>query len=196
MFIAIRKEINGSLYVDKNIYSKIETLKLTLAEYVEFKKETPTLEHTYKEAKELVETPTIVFNEETQSTEVKTTKELVHFVYVTKRVFTDEQLSQPPYNYTKIQIDDKYSDCMSSDFNEDLTFSVEKYNARKQKEIDQLRIAEITLRLEKLDQDFRQVDLGAIIPDIAERKAEFITLHNELRSLLGKPPREYDKTLA
>jgi hypothetical protein len=55
-------------------------------------------------------------------------------VYVTKRVVTDEQLSQPPYNYTKIQIDDKYSDCIGKDFNEDLTFSVEKYNARKQKE--------------------------------------------------------------
>ena len=134
MVIGIRKEPNGSLYMDKSIYSKTETLKLTLAEYINFKKENLTLEHTYKEAKELVETPTIVFNEETQSTEVETTKELVHFVYVTKRVVTDEQLSQPPYNYTKIQIDDKYSDCISSDFNDDLTFSVEKYNARKQKE--------------------------------------------------------------
>lgn len=134
MVIGIRKEPNGSLYMDKSIYSKTETLKLTLAEYINFKKENPTLEHTYKETKELVETPTIVFNEETQSTEVETTKELVHFVYVTKRVVTDEQLSQPPYNYTKIQIDDKYSDCISSDFNEDLTFSVEKYNARKQNE--------------------------------------------------------------
>lgn len=134
MIIGIRKEINGSIFIDKYSYTQTETLKLTLAEYIEFKKANPNLEHTYKEAKELVETPTIVFNEETQSTEVETTKELVHYVYVTKRVVTDEQLSQPPYNYTKLQIDDKYSDCMSSDFNEDLTFSVEKYNARKQKE--------------------------------------------------------------
>ena len=53
------------------------------------------------------------------------------------------------------------------------------------------RIAEINKRLNDLDDDFRQVDLGAIIPDIEERKAEFITLHNELRALLGKPAREY-----
>lgn len=51
-----------------------------------------------------------------------------------ERIFTDEQLSQPPYNYTKIEIADIYSDCINSDFNEDLTFNVEKYNARKEKE--------------------------------------------------------------
>ena len=50
----------------------------------------------------------------------------------TNRVYTDEELSQPPYNYTKVEIDDKYSDCQESDFNNDLTFSIEKYNARKQ----------------------------------------------------------------
>lgn len=49
-------------------------------------------------------------------------------------LFTDETLSKPPYNYTKVEIDDKYSDCTSADFNDDLTFSIEKYNARKQKE--------------------------------------------------------------
>lgn len=49
-------------------------------------------------------------------------------------LFSDEELSQPPYNYTKIEIADIYSDCINSDFNEDLTFNVEKYNARKEKE--------------------------------------------------------------
>ena len=52
----------------------------------------------------------------------------------TNRVYTDEELSQPPYNYTKVEIDDKYSDCQSSDFNDDLSFNVNKYNARKQKQ--------------------------------------------------------------
>ena len=52
----------------------------------------------------------------------------------TNRVYTDEELSQPPYNYTKVEIDDVYSDCQASDFNDDLSFSVEKYNARKQKQ--------------------------------------------------------------
>ena len=52
-----------------------------------------------------------------------------------ERVFSDEELSQPPYNYTKVEIDDVYSDCQASDFNnDDLTFSIEKYNARKQKQ--------------------------------------------------------------
>ena len=50
----------------------------------------------------------------------------------TSRVYSDETLSKPPYNYTKVEIDDKYSDCQESDFNDDLTFSIEKYNARKQ----------------------------------------------------------------
>lgn len=53
---------------------------------------------------------------------------------VTNRVYTDETLSNPPYNYTKVEIDDVYSDCQESDFNDDLTFNVDKYNARKQKQ--------------------------------------------------------------
>lgn len=51
---------------------------------------------------------------------------------ITNRVYSDETLSKPPYNYTKVEIDDVYSDCQESDFNDDLTFSIEKYNARKQ----------------------------------------------------------------
>lgn len=66
-------------------------------------------------------------------------KELSGSIYIDKEVylikdFTDEILSNPPYNYTKVEIEDKYADCINQDFNEDLTFSVEKYNARKQKE--------------------------------------------------------------
>lgn len=66
-------------------------------------------------------------------------KELSGSIYIDKEVysikgFTDEILSNPPYNYTKVEIEDKYADCINKDFNEDLTFSVEKYNARKQKE--------------------------------------------------------------
>ena len=53
---------------------------------------------------------------------------------ITNRVYTDETLAQPPYNYTKVEIADKYSDCQASDFNDDLSFNVEKYNARKQEE--------------------------------------------------------------
>lgn len=55
---------------------------------------------------------------------------------VIKRVFSDEELSQSPYNYTKIEIDDKYSDCVCLDFDcidNTFSFNVDKYNARKQK---------------------------------------------------------------
>ena len=36
--------------------------------------------------------------------------------------------------FVKIELDEKYKDCDYFDFNEDLTFSIEKYNARKQKQ--------------------------------------------------------------
>ena len=86
MFIAIRKEPNGSLYMDKDIYSRTQEVQ-----------------------------------DENGNITIRP-------------LFSDETLSQPPYNYTKVEIDDKYSDCIGRDFNEDLTFSIEKYNARKQKQ--------------------------------------------------------------
>ena len=86
MFIAIRKEPNGTLYMDKDIYSRTQEVQ-----------------------------------DENGNITIQP-------------LFTDETLSQPPYNYTKVEIDDKYSDCQASDFNDDLTFSIEKYNTRKQKE--------------------------------------------------------------
>lgn len=84
MFIAIRKESNGSLYMDKDIFSRTH--------------------------------------------EVQDKNGNIEVV----PMFTDEELAKPPYNYTKVEIDDKYSDCQASDFDEDLTFNLEKYNARKQ----------------------------------------------------------------
>ena len=86
MFIAIRKEPNGSLYIDKDIYSRTQEVQ--------------------DENGDIIIQP----------------------------LFTDETLSQPPYNYTKVEIDDVYLDCQAGDFDEDLTFNVDKYNARKQKQ--------------------------------------------------------------
>ena len=143
MFIAIRKEPNGSLYMDKEIYSRTQEVQ-----------------------------------DENGNITIQP-------------LFTDEPLAQPPYNYTKVEIDDVYSDCQASDFNDDLTFSIEKYNTRKQKENNQLRINEIKPRLEQLSQDLIQAQAGAVFEDLEERKAEFQELHNELRILLGKEPREY-----
>lgn len=40
-------------------------------------------------------------------------------------------MDEPPYNFTKITIEDGFADCETSDFNEDLTFSTVKYYERK-----------------------------------------------------------------
>lgn len=144
MFVAIRKEQNGSLYLDKDIYSR---------------------KH-----------------------EIKDNNGNIQLV----PIFTDEKLAMPPYNYTKVEIDDIYADCQSSDFNDNLTFSVDKYNARKTLNNNLIRQREIQARLNELSQDFVQVVVGAELDDIEERKQEFKELHNELRGLLGKEPREYN----
>ena len=100
----------------------------------------------------------------------------------------------------------KYAeDCLETDkniirdFNGKLVFEEEtktqEYLKAKQEfeneKIKQNRIAEIKARLEELSQDFVQVQCGAVFEDIDERISEFQTLHNELRVLLGKEPREY-----
>ena len=86
MFIAIRKEPNGSLYIDKEIYSRTQ---------------------------------------EVQDQNGNIT---------IQPLFSNEELAQPPYNYTKVEIDDKYDDCVASDFNQDLSFSIDKYKSRKETE--------------------------------------------------------------
>ena len=86
MIIAIRKEENGNIYIDKKIYSR---------------------------------TPEV--QDENGNITIQP-------------LFSDEELAQPPYNYTKIEIDDKYADCVASDFNQDLSFSIDKYKSRKETE--------------------------------------------------------------
>ena len=86
MIIAIRKEPNRTLYMDKEIYTRTQEVQ-----------------------------------DENGNITIQP-------------LFSEKELSKPPYNYTKVEIDDKYSDCQSSDFNDNLTFSIEKYNARKQKQ--------------------------------------------------------------
>ncbi len=54
------------------------------------------------------------------------------------------------------------------------------------------RILEIKPRLEQLSEDLIQAQAGAVFEDLEERKQEFQTLHNELRILLGKLPRQYN----
>lgn len=110
-------------------------------------------------------------------------------ITINERKHTDEELEN--LGYVKVVLEDKYLDYKAEDFNEDLTFSVEKYNARKQQENNQIRISKIQSRLDQLSQDLIQAQAGAVFEDLEERKAEFQTLHNELRVLLCKSPREY-----
>ena len=49
-------------------------------------------------------------------------------------MYKREDLIKPPYNYKIVEIDDKYADCVASDFNQDLSFSIDKYKSRKETE--------------------------------------------------------------
>lgn len=64
-----------------------------------------------------------------------------------------------------------------------------KPTAEEQK---QARIEEIKTELTNLSQDFIQAEIGAVFDDLEQRKELFRTLHNELRALLGKEPRQYE----
>lgn len=105
--------------------------------------------------------------------------------------FDKNELVKPPYNYSFVEV--PYTDVQGSDFNEDLSFNIEKYNARKNCITNEARIVVIQKRLQELSQDFIQVQCGAVFEDIEERKLEFQTLHNELRQLQGKQPRLYEE---
>lgn len=58
-------------------------------------------------------------------------------VYIDKEIcliLDKKSLSSPPYNYKEVEISDVYSDCVSCDFDNNLTFNVSKYNLRKEEE--------------------------------------------------------------
>lgn len=125
-----------------------------------------------------------------ESNEVLVYKNEYNTVCVSDIVPSNEELLKLS-EYNVVELGEQYLDCMTTDFNDDLTFNIEKYNARKQKELNQLRIAELTPRLEKLSQDLIQAQAGAIIKDLEARKLEFQTIHNEIRALQGKEARPY-----
>ena len=62
-------------------------------------------------------------------------KEPNGLIYIDKTAFErfdEEILKQPPYNYSFIEVERE--DFETSDFNDDLTFNIDKYNDRKKKE--------------------------------------------------------------
>ena len=60
----------------------------------------------------------------------------------------------------------------------------------KEAYIKNAKMASLKRRLARLSEDFVQVQAGLIIPNLAQKKTEFIALHDELRALEGKEPRE------
>lgn len=150
MFIAIRKEPNGSLYIDKNIYSRTQ---------------------------------------EVQDEQGNIT---------IQPLFSDETLSQPPYNYSKVEIDDKYADCIHLDFDctgDTFVFNIAKYNARKTNDENLKKIAELKLELAPIKEDVEQVKLfGMVRDDYEEKKQRCAEIVNEIRTLMGKEPRKIENT--
>lgn len=66
-------------------------------------------------------------------------------VYIDKTAlqrFDEETLKQPPYNYSFVEVEK--TDCEASDFEDNLFFNLEKYNARKQKEVEVVKLSELT----------------------------------------------------
>ena len=102
----------------------------------------------------------------------------------TQPLFDDETLSKPPYYYTKVEIDDKYSDCIGADFNEDLKFDFDKYNARKQKECATARIAELKALLEDYDYIGTKIATGrGTREEYAKEIAQMTEWANEINEL-------------
>jgi len=59
-------------------------------------------------------------------------KEPDGLIYIDKNLREDIPYTEPPYNFTIIEIEK--DDCVAEDFNDDLTFNLDKYNARKKQE--------------------------------------------------------------
>ena len=127
MFIAVRREPNGSLYMDKNFFSR----------------------------------------------------------------YNDSDLGR--YNYTKVEVPEEcFYDLSVEDFNENLTFNQEKFEARLQREEDFRKLPKLRERLKELSEDIVQIQCGAVFEDKDDRIAEFQEVHNEIRRIIGKEPRVYN----
>lgn len=110
-------------------------------------------------------------------------------VYIDKEYFeryTEVDLVR--HGYTKVDVPE---DCLVSDFNDDLTFSLDKYNERKQKEENVERLDYLQSELDSLSQDMVQMYCGAVFTDAEYRKLRFREIHNEIRGILEKEPRIY-----
>lgn len=93
-------------------------------------------------------------------------------------------MSREPYNFTKIQIDDKYRDCEGVDFDDNLKFNVEKYKARKEQISRKKEILRLKQELIPIKEDVEQVELfGMERADYAYKKQRCKDIVLRLRAL-------------
>lgn len=102
--------------------------------------------------------------------------------------FTEEELKQPPYNYSLVDVD--CEDCIAEDFNADLTFNKTKYEQRKQNTLNLSRIAELKVLLSSTDYKAIKYAEGVLTEQeylpIKEQRENWRKEINELEVLLGK----------
>lgn len=81
-------------------------------------------------------------------------KKVKNTIYIDKEkgiYFETLKMNEEPYNYKKLVIDDKYSDCINQDFNDDLTFNPIRYEVRKNKEKNIKLINDYKRKLKETD---------------------------------------------
>ena len=76
-------------------------------------------------------------------------------IYIDKNLRDEIDYTKSPYNFKIVEIGDVYNDCLGIDFNEDLTFSVDKYMVRKQR-------AQAINKISNLKQKLKDTDYQAI----------------------------------
>lgn len=67
---------------------------------------------------------------------------------------------------------------------------ISKIELEKVKRLTEKKITELKQKLQEINFDLLQDQAGLIVPNLAEKKQQFISLHNELRTLLNKTIRE------
>lgn len=115
--------------------------------------------------------------------------------FLDKGISFDEKYTKDPYNYKVVEVDDKFSDCLGSDFNEDYSFNFERYHTRKNNERRQKRIQELTLLLEKTDYivtklaELQMTNYSLYQSELARYQPKLIERHewrSEIDSLLNE----------
>lgn len=78
-------------------------------------------------------------------------------IYIDKTAlerFDEATLIKAPYNYSFVEVEKE--DCEASDFNEDLTFNIEKYNHRKDKMLNEIELGNLYAWFEEYDNQVKQ----------------------------------------